>query len=51
MEHQTTKPDRVLKLLQIIPKNCWINCKSNVSTESWKSHVEFHRKNDQPIKI
>ena len=51
MEHQTTNPERILKLLQIIPRNCWINCKTNVSTERWNSRVEFHGKNDQPRNI
>ena len=51
MEQQTTKPDRILKLLQITRRNCQINCKANVSTKGWKSRVEFHGKNDQLIKI
>ena len=55
MEHQTTKSERVLKLLQLIPRNClndyklyqgipWINCKTNVSTERWNNRVEFMEK-------
>ena len=44
MEHQTTKPEWILKLLQIIPMNCWINCKTNVSIERLNSRVEFHGK-------
>ena len=50
MKHQATKPERILKLLQIIPRNCWINCKTNVINERWNSPVEFHGKNDQPRK-
>ena len=44
MEHQTTKSERILKLLQIILMNCWINCKTNVSTEMLNSRVDFHEK-------
>ena len=51
MEHQTTKSERILKLLQIILKNCWINCITKVSTEKWNSRVEFYGKYDQPSKI
>ena len=40
IEHQTTEPERILKLLQIIPMNCWINCKTNVITEGLNSRVE-----------
>ena len=47
MEHQTTKPEQILKLLQIIPMNCWKNCKTNVSPERLNSCVEFDGKNDQ----
>ena len=51
MGHQTTKAERILKLLQIVPRNCQINCKTNVRTERLNSRVEFHGKNDQPRKI
>ena len=51
IEYQTTKLEGILKVLEITPKNCWINCKINVSTERLDSHVEFHGKNDQPRKI
>ena len=51
IEHQTTKPEGILKLSQIIPKNCWIICKINVITERSNSRVELHEKNGQPRKI
>ena len=51
MEHQTTKPERILKLLQIMPRNCWMNCKTNDITERWNSLLEFYGKNDQSRKI
>ena len=44
IEHQTTKPKGILKLLQIIPKNCYINIKTNVSTERVNSRLEFYGK-------
>ena len=50
IEHQTTMPEGILKLLQIMTKNCWINCKTNVNTERFNSSVEFHGKNGQPRK-
>ena len=50
MKHQTTKSERILKLLEIIPRNGRINCKTNVSTEGSNSRVEFHGKNDQTRK-
>ena len=50
MEHQTTKPKRILKLLQIILRYCGINCKINVINERRNSRVEFNGKNDQPKK-
>ena len=39
MKHQTIKPERILKLLQIITR-----------AERWDSLVDFHGKNDQPRK-
>ena len=45
MEHQTTKLEQILKLLQIIART-----KTNVSNERWNGRVEFHGKNDQPRK-
>ena len=48
MEHQTTKVEQILKLLN---ENSWISCKTKVSTERWNSRGEFHGKNDQPRKI
>ena len=39
MKHQTIKPERILKLLQII-----------TSAKRWDSLVDFHGKNDQPRK-
>ena len=51
MEHQTTKPERILKLYcKLYQETAWINCKTNVSIEMWNSRVEFHEKNDQPRK-
>ena len=50
MEHQTTKTDRIIKLLQIMTRNYWINW-TNVSTEKWNTRLEHHGKNDQPRKI
>ena len=37
MKHQTNKPKWILKLLQIIPRNCWINCKSRSIRRGKKS--------------
>ena len=51
LEHQTTKPEGILKLLQIIRKNFLIDCKTNISTKRLNSPVEFHGKNGQPRKI
>ena len=51
MEHQTTKPERILKLLQIIQRNCRLNCKTNAITARRNSRVEFHGKNDHPRKM
>ena len=52
MEHQTTTPERILKLCyyKLYQGTAWINCKTNVSTERWNSRAEFNGKNDQPRK-
>ena len=50
VEHQTTKSKGILKLLQIIPKSCLVNYKTNVGTERLNSRVEFCGKYDQPRK-
>ena len=50
MEHQIAKPERILKLLQIIPRNCLNKLLTNVRTERWNSREEFHGKNDQSRK-
>ena len=50
MEHHTSKPELILKLLQFITRNYLINCKTYVSTEKWNSRAEFYGKNDQPRK-
>ena len=47
MEHQATKPERILKLLQ---GTTLINSKTDVIIERWNSPAEFHGKNDQPRK-
>ena len=50
MEHQTTKPEGILKQLHLYQGTVLINCKTNGSTKRWNSPVEFHGKNDQPSK-
>ena len=50
MEHQTTKPEGILKQLHLYQETAWINCKTKVSTKRWNSRVEFHGQNDQPRK-
>ena len=51
IEQQTTKPEGIQKLLRIMPKNCLINCETNVSTKRLNNRVEFHGKNGEPKKI
>ena len=50
MEHQTTKPKKILKILQITQITAWMNSKTNVSTKRLNSRVEFHGKIYQPGK-
>ena len=50
IEYQTTKPEGILKLLQIVPKNCWINFKTNVSAKSLNSREGFYGKIGQTRK-
>ena len=49
MEHQTTKPERILKLLQIIPRN-WLNKLWNCQYRKVKWSCRISWKNDQPRK-
>ena len=42
MEHQATKPERIVKLTNYTKELSEKNFKTNVSTKKWNSRVEFH---------